>query len=282
MPSLLTGTDWSQAEVALCVDSYFEHLALELSGIKFNKAQLYRTLAEKTGRTPSSIEFKFQNISAVLNELGREWMKGLAPLANFQELLAEKVSEHIDTLDMLPIKMLEGPLPENAMQDFASFFLEAPPELLKSKQNLPEYIVKLARKFDPGERDARNRSLGAAGEEFVLNHEKRFLSLIGRNDLAESVRWVSKEEGDGAGYDILSYTDRGDKKFVEVKTTVGGNRTPFFVSRNEYDFSKHKSENYSLVRLFDFRKGVRGFEMKGEIDRYVKLKTEIFRAEFYD
>ncbi len=122
MPTLLTGTDWSQAEVALCVDSYFEHLALELSSIKFNKAQLYRTLAEKTGRTPSSIEFKFQNISAVLNELGREWMKGLAPLANFQELLAEKVSEHIDILDMLPIKIVESPLPENAMQDFASFF----------------------------------------------------------------------------------------------------------------------------------------------------------------
>jgi hypothetical protein len=168
------------------------------------------------------------------------------------------------------------------MQDFAAFFLEAPPELLKSKQALPEYIMKLARKFDPGERDAKNRTLGFAGEEHVLNHEKRFLGLIGRTDLANNVRWISKEDGDGAGYDILSFNDRGDKKFIEVKTTVGGNRTPFFISRNEYDFSKHQSDSYSLIRLFDFRKGVRGFEMKGDIDQYVKLKTESFRAEFFD
>ena len=281
MAAPVKGTDWNESEVTLCVESYFEHLALELTGNKFNKAQLYRTLAEETGRTPSSIEFKFQNISAVLNELGREWMRGLAPLANFQELLAEKVSDHIESLDLLPIDRINAPFPENSLQDFASFFLEAPPELLKSRQSLPDYIVKLARKFDPGERDAKNRILGAAGEEYVLNHEKRFLSLIGRDDLAKNVRWVSRDEGDGAGYDILSYTDKGDKKFVEVKTTVGGNRTPFFISRNEYDFSKHVADNYSLVRLFDFRKGVRGFEMKGEIDRYVKLRTESFRAEFY-
>ncbi len=282
MPTILKGSDWNEIEVALCVKSYFEHLSLELSGIKFNKAQLYRTLSEKTGRTPSSIEFKFQNISAVLNELGREWMKGLAPLANFQELLADRVSEHIETLDLLPIERLGSLLPENELQDFAAFFLEAPPELLKSKQKLPDYIMKLARKFDPGERDAKNRSLGNAGEEFVLHHEKRFLSLIGRDDLAKNVRWVSKEEGDGAGYDILSYSDRGDVKFVEVKTTVGGNRTPFFITRNELDFSKHKADNYSLVRLFDFRKGIRGFEMRGQIDRFVRLKAESYRAEFYE
>jgi Domain of unknown function (DUF3883) len=282
MATIVRGSDWHDTEVALCVESYFEHLALELTGNKFNKAQLYRSLSEKTGRTPSSIEFKFQNISAVLNELGREWIKGLAPLANFQELLAEKVSQHIETIDLLPVSRLDSKLPENEMQDFAAFFLEAPPELLKSKQDIPDYILKLARKFDPGERDARNRILGAAGEEFVLNHEKRFLNLVGRADLAKNVRWVSREDGDGAGYDILSFTDRGENKFVEVKTTVGGNRTPFFISRNEYEFSKQRSDNYSLVRLFDFRKGVRGFEMKGEIDQYVKLKTESFRAEFVD
>lgn len=278
----LRGADWSDSEVELCVGSYFEHLALELTGGKFNKAQLYRDLAAATGRTPSSIEFKFQNISAVLNELGREWMKGLAPLANFQELLADKVAAHIEDLDRLSISSIDTPTPENAFQDFASFFLEAPPELFKSKQSVPEYIEKLARKFDPGERDARNRTLGTAGEEFVFNHERRFLNLIGRTDLAKNVKWISKEEGDGAGYDILSFTDKGDKKFVEVKTTVGGNRTPFFISRNEYAFSKLKAENFSLVRLFEFRKGVRGFEMPGDIDKYVKLKTETFRAEFYD
>ena len=279
MAQAVRGLDWSESEVATCVQSYFQHLVLDLAGQKFNKAQIYRGLAEQTGRTASSIEFKFQNISAVLDVLGREWLRGLAPLANYQELLADRVAEHIQSIDQIPIALTPSETTDG-FRDFAAFFLEAPPDLTKSKTPLPEYIERLARKFDPVARDASNRSLGLAGEEFVLGYEKRFLSSVGRHDLAENVRWISKVEGDGAGYDILSYTPAGDRKFLEVKTTVGGNRTPFFVSRNEYEFCKVKAENYSLIRLYDFRREAKGFELKGRMDQYVNLKTENFRAEF--
>ena len=277
--AVLQGSDWSEKEVDACVDAYFQHLALEFAGRPFVKAQIYRTLAAQTGRTPSSIEFKFQNISAVLNVMGREWMTGLAPLANYQELLAQKVASHIHRIDSIPIFKV-APVGQSQLNDAAAFFLEAPPLLKTVTENLPDYIAKLIRKFDPVGRDMKNRELGEAGERFVLNHEKRFLSLIGRSDLADSVRWVAKEDGDGAGYDILSFTDRGDQKFVEVKTTVGSNRTPFFMSRNEFSFSQSNVDKYNLVRLYNFRRNVHGFELTGNIRDHVRLTTESYRAEF--
>lgn len=281
MTAQIRGTDWNVDEVDLCVNSYFEHLAIDLKGGKFNKSQLYKMLSETSGRTPSSIEFKFQNISAVLDELSCEWIKGLAPAANYQELLAEKISRHINTIDALPILMPESS-ETGGLNDLAAFYLEPPPELQKSRRKMPEYMERLAQKIDRVTRDANNRSLGDAGEEFVFNMEKRFLNLVGQKNLAENVRWIAKEEGDGAGYDILSFTDRGDKKFVEVKTTVGNSRTPFFVSRNEYQFCKHNGDDYRLVRLFDFRKGVRGFELSGHLEKYVSLSTESYRAQFHE
>ena len=53
--------------------------------------------------------------------------------------------------------------------------------------------------------DASNRALGRAGAERVLAHERATLLVAGRTDLAERIRWVSHVDGDGAGYDILSF-----------------------------------------------------------------------------
>jgi hypothetical protein len=59
-------------------------------------------------------------------------------------------------------------------------------------------LRRLIAKVDPVERDRRNRALGRAGEEFVIDLERRQLTGIGRTDLARNVRWIADEEGDGA------------------------------------------------------------------------------------
>jgi hypothetical protein len=41
----------------------------------------------------------------------------------------------------------------------------------------------LVRKFDPAARDARNRDLGRAGEEFVVGFERRRLEMAGKPKL---------------------------------------------------------------------------------------------------
>ena len=87
----------------------------------------------------------------------------------------------------------------------------APPLTLSNRPPQPEFgpVLKVARQFDVAGRNARNRALGRAGEERVLFHERSTLTGAGRSDLAKFVRWMSKEEGDGAGYDIASFSPDG-------------------------------------------------------------------------
>jgi hypothetical protein len=277
MPDDIKGSEWSASEVSLCVATYLELLARQIAGQHFNKAAVYRRLSAETGRTEKSIEYKFQNVSAVLDELGFDWITGLAPLRNYQKLLANAVGEHEEQLLSLSV-LNTGE--RSGFSDAASLYFEPAPERATAENALPEFMTELIRKFDPVERDMRNRSLGEAGEELIFGFETRFLQSIGRDDLARNIRWVSKLDGDGAGYDILSFTDRGDEKHIEVKTTVGGNRTPFFVSRNEHRHAIKFADQFRLVRVFDFRKSPRAFELAGQLENYVRLSTETYRADF--
>ena len=68
---------------------------------------------------------------------------------------------------------------------------------------------------------------------------KRYrLSAIGRTDLSSKVRWIAKEVGDGEGFDILSFSEKGEERWLEVKTTNGPATTPFWISENEWQVSE--------------------------------------------
>ena len=80
----------------------------------------------------------------------------------------------------------------------------------------------------------------------------RGLTRDGRADLAEQVRHVSVLEGDGAGYDILSFDQQGQPNYIEVKTTTGARESDFFVSAAEVAFSERNAERYRLYRVFRY------------------------------
>lgn len=125
------------------------------------------------------------------------------------------------------------------------------------------------------------KKLGFAGELMVINYEKQNLTANGKENLALDVKHVSKEEGDGTGYDILSYEVDGTKKYIEVKTTTGKKTTPFMITANELKFSEINSSNYFLYRVFDFdKKNQTGklFIMKGDISEILYLKPQQFVA----
>jgi hypothetical protein len=105
---------------------------------------------------------------------------------------------------------------------------------------------------DRSKQDAKNRALGLAGELAVVTHEQTWLRANGRNDLAELVRHVAVVEGDGAGYDVESFSLDGSAKFIEVKTTRDGLDTPFYVSTNEIEFSRTHARQYVLYRIYAF------------------------------
>src|SRR5262249_21423990 len=86
------GKDWSEQEVRLLVADYFAMFQKELLGKRYSKAGHRKALAPKlAGRSKGSIEFKHQNVSAVLVGLGLPYIEGYKPRGNFQALLAAEV-----------------------------------------------------------------------------------------------------------------------------------------------------------------------------------------------
>ncbi|WP_375248230.1 DUF3883 domain-containing protein [Sphingomonas sp.] len=60
-------------------------------------------------------------------------------------------------------------------------------------------------------------------------------------------------DGDGAGYDILSFDTDGSDRLIEVKTTNGWERTPFHVTRNERAVAEARRSDWRLLRLWIWR-----------------------------
>ena len=95
------------------------------------------------------------------------------------------------------------------------------------------------------------------------------------------MRWVTAEEGDGAGYDVLSFNTTGRERLLEVKTTNGSARTPFFLARNECDVAKERPGG--LVHLSGplFARAPRIFTNSPPLELKLDLHAELWRASFY-
>lgn len=180
-------------------------------------------------------------------------------------------------------EFLDVPLGQNAdgLADGASLYFEQAPSKVEpdADDQLPE-LKHLVRKFDPASRDARNRALGERGEEVVLASEIARLRSEGRDDLARRVCWVAKDKGDGAGYDILSFSPTGRERLLEVKTTTGYRTTPFYLSENERALSAERPDAFRLVRLYDFSRQPRAFQLVPPLEDSVLLKPANYRASF--
>ena len=197
---------WTDQENDLIVADYFAMLADDVSGRPYNKAEHRRGLLPLlNGRSEGSVEFKHQNISAVLKGLGEDWIPGYKPAFNFQMTLVDAVARWL-ALNPAWFGRHSGTGAPTGLAEARPIWIGPPPTL--SNQPPPqelEQMLHIARKFDVAARDERNRALGRAGEERVLAHERAALKSAGRDDLAHKVRWVSEEDGDGAGYDIASF-----------------------------------------------------------------------------
>ncbi len=268
----------------LTVADYFDMLHKELSGVEFSKAAHRRALLTKVDRAEGSIEFKHQNISAILLGLGHPWINGYKPASNYQFALLESVIRY---LNAQPLQFDIRPTISLPTQGFAdvqthSLWIGPPPTHSNAPPKVDLAKAKaVAEKFDVAERDARNRKLGYAGEELVLAHERANLTANGRNDLAQKVRWVSQLDGDGAGYDILSFERDGAPRLVEVKTTNGWERTPFYLSRNEINVANDNRDSWHLVRLWNFVRQPKAYALRPPLENYVELTPTSFLASLH-
>jgi hypothetical protein len=153
-----------------------------------------------------------------------------------------------------------------------------PPPFVDLDKTLARAVRRLVGKFDPAERDARNRELGKAGEKFVVTFERDRLRRAGRNDLADDVRWVADLDGDGYGYDVRSFEPDGQERLLEIKTTCGHERTAFWLTRREVDVAAENSEVYRLRRVFHFRNRAQMFEICPPLEEGLVMTAATFLA----
>ncbi|WP_299926141.1 DUF3883 domain-containing protein [uncultured Nocardioides sp.] len=273
----MAGQSWSEKEVDLTIDTYFTMLRLELDGEAYRKAEHRRDLLSKIDRSAGSVEYKLQNISAVLDELGGVFIDGYKPASNVQGLLRERVTARLGEAADLRRRMVEAaeePAPTTAV---ALGDAVAPPSVTLTTPALGRSRV--ARMVDFHEREARNRSLGLAGEEAVVDLERRRLAVAGRDDLAKEVRHVSVLDGDGLGYDVRSFDPSGNERFIEVKTTRYARHLPFLVTRNEVDFSEERPTQFVLYRLFMLgAAGMGHYELAGSLRSQAQLEPTTYRG----
>jgi hypothetical protein len=283
---MVSGTDWSREEVEACVADYLQMLTLELNGQRYVKRARARALMDRLdSRSLASVEFKRCNISAVLIELGYPYINGYKRRDNFQKRMLMEVVASMASTDQILQDAVLAAVSRPAMPAVAygdPWVARPKPE--KRVADTPETY---ASTFSASHRDylaqeARNRSLGRAGELFIMDIEARRLHAAGKKRLADKVEHVAATQGDGLGYDVHSYEDSGQDRLIEVKTTAFGEDTPFFVSRNELARSQHDAEIYHLYRVFDFRQKPRVFSIDGRIDQWCRLDAVTYRASLSD
>jgi len=278
--------NWTDPENDAIVADYFAMLADDVAGRSYSKAAHNRQLARVIGRPHGSIEYKHRNISAVLKGLGEIWIQGYRPAFNFQAALIDAVVRWLHRnpgwLATVTQNASSGaPITSSVpLHEAAALWIGPPPTM--SNAPLPDELdqmTAIARKFDVAARDARNRALGQAGEERVLAHERATLLSAGRTDLAGQIRWVSRVDGDGAGYDIRSFEPDGAERLLEVKTTNGWERTPFYITRNELAVADERANDWRLVRVWNFAREPRAFELRPPLQAHVSLMATSYQAD---
>ena len=261
---------WSNIEVELIVADYFDMLSSELKGDSYSKAEHRRALHPLlSDRSDGSIEFKHQNISAILINQGQPYIKGYLPRFNFQKILEERVVEYLfenhKIEDQIKLFVEKDPIQISPNIQFDKFIVDPP-----KKEHVSEPFLSYNRKpikINYLEKEQNNQRLGIFGEELVLKYEKWNLIKVGKEKLADQVRWISNEEGDGVGFDILSRNLNGTDKYIEVKTTRLGKDTPIFFSNNELQYSINNSVNFHLYRIFNFEKDTKMFLKNGALNK---------------
>lgn len=94
----------------------------------------------------------------------------------------------------------------------------------------------------------RKNMIGALGEEIVFE----YLNNIAEKYNFKKTIHVSKEKGDGFGYDILFFNENEEEIRIEVKTTTSKYSDRFEMTQNELKVSLDKNYPYKIYRIYNF------------------------------
>jgi len=166
---------------------------------------------------------------------------------------------------------------ENKIDRIKLELVPAPKNDLKTKKK----DFKPFKNIDFAQKEIENKRLGLLGELFVIEKEKEYLIKNNKKDLADLIKHSSVEIGDGLGYDILSYDLDENIKYIEVKTTRSEISRPFYLTKNEIEFSRQNKDKYYLHRIFDFDTNLNSgkfYKINGDLEYELNLEPILYLA----
>jgi hypothetical protein len=122
--------------------------------------------------------------------------------------------------------------------------------------------------------------IGLAGENWVVNYERKSLNENGYNELADKVSRIS-QTSIWAGFDVLSYELNSNEKYIEVKTTALS-KLEFFISSNELEVAKELKSRYwiyFLSEIYGIPKLVRIQNPSAEVGTRLFLMATNYRVQ---
>lgn len=238
-------------------DIRFDTLFNELSNIKYNKKKSFEIIDDNAKEYIKNVLEEFESSKyCELTDKGeiKEFLCSAnyfaGPLDNDltinNNLYIDKLEEGI--VEELTEKNIQKKNKSTDIQNTTSIkIIEFPDTFEKNKEN---DNTPAGKTYNFEKINKRNCAKGIKAEELVLEYEKtRLLKLGVEKNIPEH---VSKTQGDGLGYDILSYDIiDGDilPIYIEVKGSILNENAPFDISRNELKVAKKYGKRYRIYRV---------------------------------
>ena len=93
---------WTDDEMKAAIESYFQMMKYEKDRTPYVKSEINRqTQVHLPNRTHKGIEYRWQNISSVLNDHGHSWLTGFKPANHVGANAKERIWKIIRDLNVL-------------------------------------------------------------------------------------------------------------------------------------------------------------------------------------
>ncbi|UZP04703.1 DUF3883 domain-containing protein [Clostridium botulinum] len=151
-----------------------------------------------------------------------------------------------------------------------------PPLKPRRKKNIKARINSKGIKRNYEKENKKKANIGKIGELLILEYERKKLERYNVENIDDKLVWVSQKNGDGVGYDILSYDVENDREiYIEVKATEKEKDEAFFITSSELKLSKEKECQYYLYRIYGLNntsEHIKFYKINGDISNHFDLE----------
>lgn len=212
-----------------------------------------------------------EKIASILDEYKKADKKTAGQILNLN-ISPEKALSEIDLAEEAEeLKQIHLPVTIDFNSAKVNFPIVPPAEIKSAAGN-----GKAKKKIDYKKKATQSALIGNVGEEYVLQYERHRLAKF--PELVKKIEWVSQAD-DTLGYDIKSFEENGEPRYIEVKSTTGAANTDFYMSMYEVKKAEELGPAYRIYRVFNLGKdAIQFFEITNPLNDFVVLTTETYRV----